>query len=94
MAEEKGKQKALDLAVQYARERVQFGKPISPAKRKELEPVKGEFSETLKHEAGTLSMARRQSDPDSATSRRWRDCSDFRLSSSKPTFPTRAATSL
>ena len=47
---------------------VQFGKPISPAKRKELESVKGEFSETLKHEAGTLSMARRDSDPDSATS--------------------------
>jgi len=47
---------------------VQFGKPISPAKRKEMEPIKGEFSATLKHEAGTLSMARRQSDPDSATS--------------------------
>jgi cyclophilin family peptidyl-prolyl cis-trans isomerase len=47
---------------------VQLGKPIDPAKARELEPIKGEFSQTLKHEGGTLSMARRPSDPDSATS--------------------------
>jgi len=46
---------------------VQFGKLADPAKARQLEPIKGEFSETLKHEAGTLSMARRPSDPDSAT---------------------------
>jgi len=47
---------------------VQFGKPGSPAQARELKPIRGEFSDTLKHETGTLSMARRQNDPDSATS--------------------------
>jgi peptidyl-prolyl cis-trans isomerase B (cyclophilin B) len=47
---------------------VQFGKPSGTSKRQLLKPVKGEFSETLKHEFGTLSMARRANDPDSATS--------------------------
>lgn len=46
---------------------VQFGKPTSTAKRQTLQPIKGEFSKTLKHEGGTLSMARRPNDPDSAT---------------------------
>ena len=47
---------------------VQFGKPESPARARELKPIQGEFSKTLKHGPGTLSMARRQNDPDSATS--------------------------
>jgi cyclophilin family peptidyl-prolyl cis-trans isomerase len=46
---------------------LQLGKPVDVAKKRELEPFKGEFSEDLKHEAGTVSMARRPSDPDSAT---------------------------
>lgn len=47
---------------------VQLGKPTDPAMARALKPIKGEFSEALKHGGGTLSMARRPSDPDSATS--------------------------
>ncbi|MBN1346650.1 MAG: peptidylprolyl isomerase [Phycisphaerae bacterium] len=47
---------------------VQFGEPTDDAKKAALKPIKGEFSESLKHEAGTLSMARQPSYPDSATS--------------------------
>ncbi len=47
---------------------VQLGKPTDPAKARQLTPIKGEFSTTLKHDYGILSMARRPSDPDSATS--------------------------
>ncbi len=47
---------------------VQFGKPVDEEKARQLKPIPGEFSDQLKHEGGTLSMARRPSDPDSATS--------------------------
>jgi cyclophilin family peptidyl-prolyl cis-trans isomerase len=47
---------------------LQLGKPTDPAKAEVLQPIKGEFSETLKHYEGVLSMARAQDDPDSATS--------------------------
>jgi cyclophilin family peptidyl-prolyl cis-trans isomerase len=46
---------------------VQFGRPVVPMKAAQVQPIKGEFSQTLKHGQGALSMARQPSDPDSAT---------------------------
>ncbi len=47
---------------------VQLGEVTDPAKKRLLEPIEGEFSTEHEHEHGILSMARRPSDPDSATS--------------------------
>ena len=46
---------------------VQLGKHTDARSERQLKPIKGEFSDTLKHTEGVLSMAR-TSDPDSATS--------------------------
>jgi peptidyl-prolyl cis-trans isomerase B (cyclophilin B) len=46
---------------------VQLGKPVDPMRAAQVQPIKGEFSQTLKHGEGVLSMARLPSDPDSAT---------------------------